>query len=59
MSTAARALVRIAPGTPSSEQAMRALTEALPRLRAIAKDRGRPMAGKAAEEALAKIEGRK
>ena len=59
MSTAARALVRIAPGTPSSEEAMRALTEALPRLRAIVKDRGRPVASEAAEEALAKIEGRK
>ena len=59
MSSAARALVRIAPATPSSEEAMRALTEALPRLRAIARDRGRPMASKAAEEALARIEGRK
>jgi hypothetical protein len=57
MATAARALVWIAPRTPSSEEAMRALTEALPRLRAIAKDRAKPV--KAAEEALAKIEGRK
>ena len=32
--------MRIAPGTPSSEEAMRALTEALPRLRAIAKTEG-------------------
>ncbi len=38
---------------------MRALTEALPRLRAIAKDRGRPWVSKAAENAIAKIEGRK
>ena len=59
MATAARALVRIAPGTPSSEEAMCALTEALPRLRAIAKDRGRPLNSEAAEEALARIEGRK
>ncbi len=59
MAIAARALVRIAPGTPSSEEAMRALTEALPRLRAIAKDRTRPGAGKAAEEAIAEIESRK
>ncbi len=57
MATAARALVRIAPGTPSSEEAMRALTEALPRLRAIAKDRAKPV--EAAKEALAKIEVRK
>jgi PBS lyase HEAT-like repeat len=57
MATAARALVWIAPRTSSSEEAMRALTEALPRLRAIAKDRARPV--KAAKEALAKIEGRK
>ena len=57
MATAARALAWIAPGTRSSEEAMRALTEVLPRLRAIAKDRTKPV--KAAEEALAKIEGRK
>jgi HEAT repeat protein len=59
MSSAARALVRIAPGTPSSEEAMRALTEARPRLRAIVKDRGRTLNSDAAVEALAKIEGRK
>jgi HEAT repeat protein len=59
LSSAARALVRIAPGTPSSEEAMRALTEALPRLRAIVKDRGRTVNSDAAEEALAKIEDRK
>ena len=59
MATAARALARIAPGTPSSEEAMRALTEALPRLRAITRDRERPWASKAAAEAIARIEGRK
>jgi hypothetical protein len=59
MATAARALVWIAPGTPSSDKAMHALIESLPRLRAIAKVRAWPEAMKAAEEALAKIEGRK
>ena len=57
MATAARALAWIAPGTRSNEEAMRPLTEALPRLRAIARDREKPV--QAAEEALAKIEGRK
>jgi hypothetical protein len=59
MSTAARALVRIAPRTPSNEAARRALTLALPRLRAIARGGNRSMAGRAADQALAKIEGRK
>jgi HEAT repeat protein len=59
ISSAARALVRIAPGTPSSEEAMRALTEVLPRLRAIVRDRERTVNSNAAAEALAKIEGRK
>jgi HEAT repeat protein len=59
MSTVARALVRIAPGTSSNERAMRALTEALPRLRSIANERGMPeVISKAAKETLAKIEGR-
>jgi HEAT repeat protein len=59
MATAARALVRIAPGTPSNEEAIRALAEAIPQLRAIAKDRNMPMASIAAQEALAGIENRK
>jgi HEAT repeat protein len=59
ISSAARALGWIAPGTSSNEEAMRALTEALPRLRAIAKDRGKTVNSNAAEEAIAKIEGRK
>jgi HEAT repeat protein len=59
LSSAARALVRIAPGTPSNDKAMRVLTEALPRLRAIVKDRTTTLNSDAAQEALAKIEGRK
>ena len=51
--------MRMAPGTPSNEEAHRALTEALPQLRAIAREGNTSMAGKAADEALAKIEGRK
>jgi HEAT repeat protein len=59
MSSAAKALVRIAPGTPSSDEAMRGLTAAIPQLREIANDKGRPVAGKAARETLAKIESHK
>ncbi len=51
--------MRIASGTPSNEEATRALTGALPRLRAIAKDLERPVAREAAKETLTKFEGRK
>jgi hypothetical protein len=59
MSSAAKALERIVRGTPSSEEAMRALTAAVPQLRKIANDRGRSVASKAAAETLAKIDSRK
>jgi HEAT repeat protein len=59
MASAARALMRIAPGTPSREEAMRAMTAAIPRLRERAKEVGQPWASEAAEDVIAKIEGSK